>query len=443
MRQWLASYPRSGAPCLRRKYTRPRIEVLFPSPEQCDNPKEPPMRGSLNLLLVVPLAFQLAAWSPAEAQFGKFKDKVTKKGEEQVDKAIDKAVDGTDDKESTAKDQEDEKGADEAKGTAAKPGGSATAEDMTLYTKYDFVPGDKVIFFDDLAREEIGEFPSRWGLVDGVFENVKVGTQNWILCTNRGTIYPKIAPGPLPEKYTVEMDFYSNADKDGWYMFQWKDADDQKIGELSIGYSSMTSLWMVNKKLSDKGLEDLPKGRHVLRIMATKSTIKCYIDQERIANVPKVEGFAPVKFAVELNPYYEENKAAMIGTFRYAEGGKTLKEQLDETGRIVTHGILFDSGSDKIKAESYKTLADIGTMLADNPDLRVSIEGHTDSDGADAANMTLSQKRSDSVKAYLVSNYKLDATRLETKGWGESKPMDKNDSPEGKANNRRVELVKL
>jgi outer membrane protein OmpA-like peptidoglycan-associated protein len=75
--------------------------------------------------------------------------------------------------------------------------------------------------------------------------------------------------------------------------------------------------------------------------------------------------------------------------------------------------------------------------------LRVSIEGHTDSDGTDEYNMTLSQKRAASVKNYLIANYKIAPERLESKGWGESKPIDKNDTPEGKANNRRVELVKL
>ena len=108
--------------------------------------------------------------------------------------------------------------------------------------------------------------------------------------------------------------------------------------------------------------------------------------------MPAVEGFAPAGLRVYMNPWKDEpDNPILVGAFRYAEGGKTLKEQLDEAGRIVTHGILFDSGSARIKAETYK----------------------------------------------------IDATRLETKGWGEGKPIDKNDTAEGKANNRRVELVKI
>jgi OOP family OmpA-OmpF porin len=180
-----------------------------------------------------------------------------------------------------------------------------------------------------------------------------------------------------------------------------------------------------------------------MRIMATKSSIKCYIDEERVANVPKVENFNPVGFQLRQRPYKDPENPTLFRGFRFAEGGKSMREQLDETGKIITHGILFDVNSAKIKGESYKTLKDIGQLLTDDAALRLSIEGHTDSDGSDEHNATLSQNRANSVRDYLISTFKVDSGRLEAKGWGESKPIDTNDSPEGKANNRRVELVKL
>ena len=93
--------------------------------------------------------------------------------------------------------------------------------------------------------------------------------------------------------------------------------------------------------------------------------------------------------------------------------------------------------------ESYKTLADIAQMLTDDAMLKLMIEGHTDSDGNDASNLELSERRAKSVKNYLIDTYKIAAERLESKGLGESKPIDANTTPEGKANNRRVELAKL
>ena len=410
-------------------------------------------RSPLALIVTLAIALSLLSAAPASAQFGKLKDKVKQKVEKKVDQKTDQAIDKTiDDATTSGKASKDEAPATDAPEDGAAPaaggaapaaGGTAVAEDMTLYTKYDFVPGDKVIFYDDLAHEEMGEFPSRWNLDRGVFEIATVDKRNWILCTDRGKISPRIKAEPLPDKYTVEMDFASALDQDGWYSIHWVDAKGNSIGYVTIGYSYMTEVHLLDKTVAGKDLEKLPVGRHVMRIMATKSTIKCYIDQQRIANVPKVEGFEPVGFEVEMNPYFEHTQVNRIGTFRYAEGGKSMREQLDEAGRIVTHGILFDSGSDRIKAESVKTLNDIGAMLAEDAALRLSIEGHTDADGADADNLKLSQARAASVRTWLMDNFKVDGGRLETKGLGETKPIDVNTSPEGKANNRRVELVKL
>jgi len=206
-----------------------------------------------------------------------------------------------------------------------------------------------------------------------------------------------------------------------------------------------TALTIHDDQIASKQLpNELGAGKHTMRVMATKTTLKCYVDNERVANVPAVENFNPIGFKVHMDPWGDEPENPMLMRgFRFAEGGKTLKQQLDETGRIITHGILFDSGSDRIKAESFKTLADIGQLLNENPALRLSIEGHTDSDGAEDYNLDLSQRRANSVRTYLMETYKIDAGRLETKGLGETMPIDTNDTPEGKANNRRVELVKL
>jgi OOP family OmpA-OmpF porin len=395
------------------------------------------MRSKLILILMLCLAL-IAVSSPAMAQLKKLKDKVKEKAEKKVEKTIEG-------EEETASDTSKEKSAsDTTKAKSTGPGGS---EDMALYTKYDFVPGDKVIFYDDFSSEEMGEFPSRWRLDNGVFEIAKQGGKNYILCTDQGTIRPKIVTGPLPPKYTIEMEFYAKGgDSRGhWFHIKWYNDQDEEIGVFKMQDNVYTALSLMGKDLATKELSaPLSGGIHTMRVMATKSTMKCYIDNERVANVPAVEGFKPVDICVYMDPWKDEpDNPMLVGTFRYAEGGKTMREQLDEAGRIVTHGILFDSGSDKIKGESYQTLKDIGQLLTDDPKLRVSIEGHTDSDGTDEYNMTLSQKRAASVKNYLIANYKIAPERLESKGWGESKPIDTNDTPEGKANNRRVELVKL
>jgi OOP family OmpA-OmpF porin len=403
------------------------------------------MRNFLGLVVAGMISFSLLLTSgPAQAQLGALKDRLKKKVEEKAGEKMEKKIDEATSDTTKAEEKSEEKAGQPA--TGAK-GGTAAAEDMTLYTKYDFAPGDKVIFYDDLTGEEIGEFPSRWKLDKGVFEVVKQGNENFIMCTDEGSIRPKLAAAPLPAKYTVEMEFYSKGPdfKGHWYYINWIDASDEIVGEFAITDNHQTKLTIMGNTLAEKDLpNELAAGKHTMRVMATKSSVKCYIDNERVANVPAVEGFAPVGFRVYMDPWKDQpGNQMLLRGFRFAEGGKTLKEQLDETGRIVTHGILFDSGSDRIKAESYKTLADIGQLLTGNPDLRVSIEGHTDSDGAADYNLKLSQNRANSVRTYLMQTFKIEGSRLETKGWGKTKPIDANSTPEGKANNRRVELVKL
>jgi outer membrane protein OmpA-like peptidoglycan-associated protein len=401
------------------------------------------MKSKFTFIVLFCLAL-IAVSSPATAQFGKLKDKAKEKAEKKVEETIEGKEETASDTSAVSEESAEKPVSDTAKAQPTAPG---VSEDMSLYTKYDFVPGDKVIFYDDFSSEEMGEFPSRWRLDEGVFEIAKQGGKSYILCTDKGSIRPKIAIGALPSKYTIEMEFYiKGGDTRGhWFFIKWYNDQGQEIGNFNIQDKFRTNLRLLDKDIASKELSaPLSGGIHTMRIMATQSTMKCYIDNERMANVPAVESFKPVDFGVYMDPWLDEpNNPMLIGTFRYAEGGKTLKQQLDEAGRIVTHGILFDSGSDKIKGESYKTLADIGALLTDNPTLRLSIEGHTDSDGADDYNMTLSQKRAASVKDYLIANYKITAERLESKGWGESKPINMNNTPEGKANNRRVELVKL
>jgi outer membrane protein OmpA-like peptidoglycan-associated protein len=113
-----------------------------------------------------------------------------------------------------------------------------------------------------------------------------------------------------------------------------------------------------------------------------------------------------------------------------------------EDGKIVANGIRFDVGKATLKPESMGIINEVVDLMKEHSDLKFSVEGHTDSDGDDAFNMELSDKRAETVKTTMIE-MGIAADRLESKGWGESMPIADNSSPEGKANNRRVEFVKL
>jgi outer membrane protein OmpA-like peptidoglycan-associated protein len=175
--------------------------------------------------------------------------------------------------------------------------------------------------------------------------------------------------------------------------------------------------------------------------MADGRYVKVYFNAMRVANVPNANLGRSNR--IEVRMVGQTDRPTFLGNIRIAAGGKKLYDALAEKGRVATQGIYFDTGSDQIRGESTPTLKEIGAMLTEHPDLKLTIEGHTDSVGEAAANQELSIRRAAAVKAYLVEKYRIDGARLTSVGFGETKPADSNDTPEGRQNNRRVELVRM
>ncbi len=181
---------------------------------------------------------------------------------------------------------------------------------------------------------------------------------------------------------------------------------------------------------------------HHIAVSVNGTFVKAYIDNQRVVNDPDAVT-RPIKFiGMQLFANHGYSETVMFTNFRFAEGGKDIKSTLTTEGKIVTHGILFDTGSDRIKPESLPTLKKILAILEEDPALKFSIEGHTDNQGKKEINQPLSEQRANAVKAWLTGKG-ISEGRLKTKGWGDTKPIDTNDTPEGKANNRRVEFVKI
>jgi outer membrane protein OmpA-like peptidoglycan-associated protein len=166
-----------------------------------------------------------------------------------------------------------------------------------------------------------------------------------------------------------------------------------------------------------------------------------YVNQDRVANVPNANFGRSNKLRFSLNGSTDE--PVYVGNFVVAGGGQGLYDALLADGRVATQGIFFDTGSDRIRLESGPTLKTIGDMLKEHADLKLMIEGHTDNVGAAASNKTLSEKRAASVRQYLVTNFGIDAARLASSGFGDTKPAAPNTTVEGRQQNRRVELVKM
>ena len=180
-------------------------------------------------------------------------------------------------------------------------------------------------------------------------------------------------------------------------------------------------------------------------IWRQKERLRVYLDQNKVFDLPKA--FAPDKtyntMLYQIWGDFAEGDKYLIGNIKLAVGDPDTRNKLLTEGKFSTTGILFDVNSADIKPESYGTLKDIAAVLQDNTNVRVKIIGHTDSDGDAALNLALSRKRAEAVKSALTSEFNIDGSRIETDGKGASDPVADNKTPEGKAQNRRVEFVKL
>ncbi|MDD4828412.1 MAG: OmpA family protein, partial [Bacteroidales bacterium] len=167
--------------------------------------------------------------------------------------------------------------------------------------------------------------------------------------------------------------------------------------------------------------------------------LKAYLDQERVLNIPNVR-FNPTGIGV--SSHNSDGKTpGYIKNIRLAKGAVPLYDKWLTEGRFSTTGIKFDVNKSTLKNESMGTINYVAEMMKKHSELSFIIEGHTDSDGQDDFNQKLSEQRANTVKNTLVE-LGIDASRLTCAGYGESRPVSDNTTPEGKAANRRVEFVK-
>lgn len=381
---------------------------------------------------------------PAQAQFNigkKLQNKINQKVDQQINKTVDDAFEAPK-KGATA-------GQTATEAATANAASGSDGEKMRVWTKYDFIAGDKVIFEDNLMGEENGEFPSRWDLHSGNAEVATYGGEPVINLVQSGTsIRPLIKRDKwVPETFTIEFDLFFDSDNpnvayDIYLIEETKNYDENLHGDfmhpIDIRANGMrfTDFGSVSEELEAAGVKS--QWRHVA-IAFNKRSMKVYLDQYRLINIPNVKG-TPTGFKIILEKNIEAN--TMVKNVFIAEGGKKLYDQVMADGKIVSYGIKFDVNKASIRPESIGTLNSIVKLLQEQSALKFNIEGHTDSDGDDNTNMKLSQERAEAVKAYLVSQG-ITAERLSSKGWGESRPLDKNTTAEAKSNNRRVEFVKL
>ncbi len=335
-----------------------------------------------------------------------------------------------------------------------KPGGSAAgsagaASDSSappgsgVWLNYDFVPGDKVIFFDDFSADHVGDLPSHEDVTDGNASVVEIKGHKYLHTTTGATFWIDL-PDTLPDRFTIEATYWAPTSGTNSMVIRLGQGTDHPMDVWCYHASGgVEGEGAHGQKHSEQDVTGIGDNDFVqCRFSFDKGYVKAYLDSRRVGQLNGLVFTRTNQLQVRLPAAPDEQHPTLLTDIRVAEGGKPLYDALASAGRVSTHGILFASGSDRIEGESTPTLKEIGDMLTGHPDLKLLIEGHTDNVGDAASNQTLSERRAAAVKRYLVDHFHVDAARLATKGFGDTKPVDTNATPEGRQNNRRVELVK-
>lgn len=377
----------------------------------------------------------------------------------------------------TSSSQQNEESGDESEDAAPGNRGNSTGS-FSSYSKFDFVPGNKVIAIEDFSQDALGDFPARWN-TNGAGTLSKVNNlPNKFLMTNTEAIfYPEFVSN-LPENFTLEFDLTSTPKfsyYSGFFVIGFTDANVgkswrtfQKYGNrqqdskltvevalhptgaggqrgMSVLYSTGGGQENIKNEIEQKGFATSGGNTNVrVSIWRQKGRLRVYVNEAKIWDVPRA-----FTDGINISSLYFRNDGPSsdadqyyIGNIRVAVGAPDTRSKLITEGKFVTTGILFDVNSDKIKPASYGVLKDIANVLTENGDVSVKIIGHTDSDGDEAANLSLSKKRAEAVKKALSAQFGISDSRMATDGKGESQPAGPNTSAEGKANNRRVEFIK-
>jgi OOP family OmpA-OmpF porin len=423
------------------------------------------------------LIFSLAAIPViTNAQLGGFINKVKNKIDQKVNQRVDNKVDKTIDK------TLDEI---EGKNTKADPSSSPVneaspvkkEEEVKTFSKYDFIPGEKILYAEDFAQEAIAELPAGWN-TNGSGEVVTLENYNgkWLRMHNP-FIYLSSNTKWFTENYTAEFDVILQLKNNGWmypifstgfFATNGEPGTDNAFLKEYDKYAAVVATIYPEErsnsrvlvesfkdaakyfKSEPKNYGELEKyyGKPVhVAIQVQKQRFRMWINETKVFDVPKgidtTYTMNQLFFKVGQTNYKEEQYGIFISNIKVATGVPDTRHKLIEEGKFSTTGILFDVNSATIKPESNGVLKEIAEVLKQFPDTKIKITGHTDSDGSDAANLELSKKRAAAVRQTLANDFSIDINRMESDGNGESTPIGDNKTKEGKAQNRRVEFTKL
>jgi OmpA-OmpF porin, OOP family len=394
-----------------------------------------------------------------------FLDKLVKKAEKATERAIERKVE----QKATKSTNEAMDGVLNNKNTSKTTSSesSKTSKSKTISSSgSDFVSGIKILFEENFSRDAIGDFPVKWFTnSSGEIVTFDGDSKKWLQISDKGSFSP-INISKLPENFTFEFDVtttdkFSNYSTPLNIVFTEKTSKTDNVWNTvfkrkeamifnihpsnSLSATGRSEVFVISeKKEIMKNKVDIPtfsNSNNTMRVQVwrQKNRFRMYVDGKKYWDLPMAfadENYNQIIFFI--GTYKKPVDKFFISNLKLAEAGEDKRHQLIETGSFSTNEILFDTNKATIKSSSANILNDLGKALNENSDIKISITGHTDSDGDEKANQKLSEQRAESVKNYLNKNFDISNSRMNTFGSGESENIAGNKSESEKMQNRRV-----
>lgn len=422
--------------------------------------------------------------NPKETAKRKTNERVNSGVDRTIDRGLDKVEEGIGNifkkKDKTSKKNE-EAPVSAGQSKADLPVTSHSAEeneqetDFTEYKGSGFVAGKNTLFFEDFSKARLETGQGNWHVTEidasedsqrPFIGSLPVSSQNWLKMPRKGIAFPN-GFSKLPEECTIEFDIYADPEKmteheGGFrtsfvaredreeYSVHWNDKPEIGLDVHPHGATRMINfratmeyngnLTTEQMTLFDKTFKDAWKPGEINRVAIYRkgTLVRLFLNGKEYISLPSgLPKKLQYNFLVSTNL---NGDGIYVSNIRIAGQLQNTKAEMDVEGKFVSRTIYFDVNSAHIKAESWSTLKEIAGTLRDVKGL-VRITGHTDSDGSEEANLTLSLKRAAAVKNALVKEFNINSEKLSTDGKGESEPVEKGNTATAKAQNRRVEFI--
>tara|TARA_R110000868_G_scaffold87844_2_gene245341 strand:+ start:7071 stop:8396 length:1326 start_codon:yes stop_codon:yes gene_type:complete len=395
--------------------------------------------------------------------------RVEKETQEKTDQALDSILEpgsGSEKKPQKPKEKEIDTGVEVNTTKGNDSGIENTPTSISVYSKFDFVPGDELMFFDDFSNDFTGDFPSKWD-TNGSGEIVMAdgSSEKWFEI-KAGSTYIPLAP-ELPEDYTIEFDILTlGLDNDTSSQaflelsltenksYDWYKSGDNSVSatlpfcqyiDANIRVSNKINTETLINNLIETDMRAVVLEQPHISVAVNGQRFRLWVNERKYIDIPRLVSQGALLKYLRFNPegLADGKDRIFINNLKIAKGGVDLRRKLLAEGSVSTNGILFDSGSANIQPSSMGIIRQISQVLKEENGMSIMIIGHTDGDGSGDANLSLSQKRAEAVKNALVKVYGIADNRLQTQGKGESEPIAENTTPDGKAQNRRVVFKKI